>query len=47
MSKIKNNTTNTKKRVENGERIPLNGSNPHSNGEFFSDEYLLLHDVRL
>ena len=35
-SKIKNSTTNKKKRVENGDRILLNGSNPHSKGVSFS-----------
>jgi hypothetical protein len=36
ISKIKNNTTNTKNRVENGARMLLNGSKPHSNAEFLS-----------
>jgi len=35
-SKIKNSTTNKKKRVEKGDRIFLNGSNPHSKGVNFS-----------
>jgi len=41
-SKIRNNTTSKKNRVENGERIFLNGSNPHSKGVNFSpkSEYL-------
>nr|YP_010574494.1 NADH dehydrogenase subunit 3 [Onchidium reevesii]ADZ61661.1 NADH dehydrogenase subunit 3 [Onchidium reevesii]UZH97735.1 NADH dehydrogenase subunit 3 [Onchidium reevesii] len=35
-SKIKNNTTKTKNRVENGVRLALSGSNPHSKGVDFS-----------
>lgn len=35
-SKIKKITAMRKKRVENGNRADLFGSNPHSNGEFFS-----------
>lgn len=35
-SKIKNNTTNKKKRVEKGDRISLKGSKPHSNAVSFS-----------
>ena len=35
-SKIKKSTTNKKKRVENGARILLKGSNPHSKGVIFS-----------
>ena len=35
-SKIKNKTTSKKKRVENGVRVFLRGSNPHSNADIFS-----------
>lgn len=36
MSKIRKITANKKKRIENGDRVYHEGSNPHSNGEFFS-----------
>lgn len=36
ISNIKKITTNKKNRVENGSRAEFFGSNPHSNGEFFS-----------
>lgn len=37
-SKIKNNTTKIKNRVEKGARISLKGSNPHSKADNFSVE---------
>lgn len=42
-SKIKKSTTNKKKRVENGERIFLIGSKPHSKGVSFS--LVLLYEI--
>ena len=39
-SKIKNKTTNRKKRVENGARILLKGSKPHSNVETSTSQYI-------
>lgn len=35
-SKIRKITANRKNRIENGERVQIEGSNPHSKGEFFS-----------
>lgn len=35
-SKIRKMTANKKNRIEKGERVYHEGSNPHSKGEFFS-----------
>ena len=35
-SKIKKITANKKKRIEKGARVWIEGSKPHSKGEFFS-----------
>lgn len=41
ISKIRNNTINTKNRIEIGLRDFLNGSNPHSNAVIFSFEIIV------
>lgn len=42
-SKIKKITAKRKNRIEKGERVYHVGSNPHSNGEFFSRDLYVLN----